>query len=160
MQSRHSASAQPNPSTHSSTPFTEAPELPLPQVPFYSVEYPGYVLPTSVPLAIHNLGGQTSLDTAFKRTASKTDALVELTLRPGNPFAHPIPGDVVGTHNILLKVVKRRRKRRITDSATDDGAIGEYTVQAVGTIPKTVRFRSECIPRPEIARSSDLHRYG
>lgn len=125
-----------------SSPFS-APERQLPQIPFYSVEYPGYVGPSSVPTAVKNLGGQTSIDKAFKRTASKTESLIELALRPGQPFAHPIPGDVVGTNNILLKVVKRRRKRRM-DRDRDDGAMGEYTAEAIGIIPKTARFRSEC----------------
>lgn len=114
-----------------------APERPLPQLPFYSVEYPGYVRPTSIPIAIESLGGQSKLDNAFKR---KTEALLELHLRPGNPFAHPIPGDIVATNNILLKVTKRKRKRR--HDAPEDGAIGEYKVDAVGVISKTVRFRS------------------
>jgi general transcription factor 3C polypeptide 5 (transcription factor C subunit 1) len=122
-------------------PFVEALEHPLPKDPFYSVEYPGYVLPTSVPLAVRNLGGQASLDNAFKRATSKTESLLELTLTPGQPFAHAIPGDVVGTNNILLKIVKRKRKR--VDRDHDDGAIGEYTAEAIGIIPKTVRFRSE-----------------
>lgn len=114
-----------------------APERPLPQLPFYSVEYPGYVRPTSIPIAIESLGGQSKLDNAFKR---KTEALLELHLRPSNPFAHPIPGDVVATNNILLKVTKRKRKRR--HDTPEDGAIGEYKVDAVGVISKTVRFRS------------------
>jgi general transcription factor 3C polypeptide 5 (transcription factor C subunit 1) len=133
----------PTPLEISSGPFIEALESQLPQIPFYSVEYPGYVRPSSVPIAVKNLGGQTSIDNAFKRAASKTESLIELTLRPGQPFAHPIPGDVVGTNNILLKVVKRRRKRRI-DQDWGDGAIGEYTAEAIGIIPKTARFRSEC----------------
>ena len=124
-------------------PPSEAPERPLPKVPFYSVEYPGYVLPTSIPLAVKNLGGQVSIDSAFKRAASKTESLIELTLRPDQPFAHPIPGDIVATNNILLKVVRRRRKRRV-DLEWDDGAIGEYTAEAVGIVPKTARFRSKC----------------
>jgi general transcription factor 3C polypeptide 5 (transcription factor C subunit 1) len=92
-----------------------------------------------VPLAVRNLGGQDSLDNAFKRTALRSETLVELNLRPGNPFAHPIPGDVVSTNNIVLKVVKRRR-RKLNDG---DELIGEYTAEAVGVVPKTVRFRSE-----------------
>ncbi|RDB23140.1 Transcription factor tau subunit sfc1 [Hypsizygus marmoreus] len=123
------------------SPFTEAPEHPLSQVPFYSVEYPGYVRPQSVPIAISNLGGQSTIDNAFKRAASRTEALIELKLRPGQPFAHPVPGDVVATNNILLKIVKRRRKRR-PDGIMEDGAIGEYTAEAIGVIPKTARFRS------------------
>lgn len=126
-------------SSSSSSPPSEAPEHSLPSTPFFSIEYPGYVRPTSVPIAINHLGGQSSLDTAFKRTASKTDALLELSLRPDNPFAHPVPGDVVGTSNMLLKVV--RRKRRKMDGS--GGFIGEYKAEVVGTIVKTVRFRSE-----------------
>jgi general transcription factor 3C polypeptide 5 (transcription factor C subunit 1) len=88
---------------------------------------------------VRNLGGQDSLDNAFKRTALRSETLVELNLRSGNPFAHPIPGDVVATNNIVLKVVKRRR-RKLNDG---DELIGEYTAEAVGVVPKTVRFRSE-----------------
>jgi general transcription factor 3C polypeptide 5 (transcription factor C subunit 1) len=120
---------------------TEAPEHPLPSTPLFSVEYPGYVRPASIPLAINNLGGQSSLHNAFKRTATKTDALLELRLRPDNPFAHPVPGDVVGTSNVLLKVVKRKR-RRVEGQSEQDVPVGEYTAEAVGVVSKTVRFRS------------------
>ncbi|KAJ7283802.1 RNA polymerase III transcription factor IIIC subunit-domain-containing protein [Mycena rebaudengoi] len=115
------------------------PRVPFPLPPFYSIEYPGYVRPTSVPTAVQNLGGQTALDNAFKRSAAKNDAVLELRLRPGNPFAHPIPGDVVPTAHLLLKVVKRKRKNRMD---SDDGALqGEYTATVVGNVSKTVRFR-------------------
>ncbi|OJA20879.1 hypothetical protein AZE42_00865 [Rhizopogon vesiculosus] len=115
---------------------SEAPERPLPSTSFYSIEYPGYVKPESVPLAVNNLGGPSRLETAFKRTAAKNEALLELNLRPGNPFAHPIPGDIVGTSNILLKVVRRKRRH------PDGECIGEFTAEAMGIIPKTARFRS------------------
>ena len=109
---------------------------------FYSIEYPGYVRPESVSKAVHSLGGQSSIDRAFRRSAPKEDSLFELNLRPDNPFSHPLPGDIVPTNNILLRVVKRRLKRPLSD---DDGSqtIGEYTAIAVGVIPKTARFRSE-----------------
>ena len=111
------------------------------QHPFYSVEYPGYVQPSSVPLAISNLGGQSKVDHAFKRTAPKSQqTLLELSLRPGNPFAHPIPGDVVGTNNLLLKVTKRKRKQQV---AGDPCTTGEYTAEVVGVVSKTARFRSD-----------------
>jgi general transcription factor 3C polypeptide 5 (transcription factor C subunit 1) len=139
-----------------------APEHPLPSTAFYSVEYPGYVKPTSVPLAVRNLGGQACLDTVFKRTASKTETLVELKLRPDNPFTHPVPGDVVSTSNILLKVVKRRKKRLDGNGAVEDETIGEYTAEAVGVIPKTVRFRSASVgfEYGGVRHSSLFCRYG
>ncbi|KZT74547.1 hypothetical protein DAEQUDRAFT_720727 [Daedalea quercina L-15889] len=117
-----------------------ASERPLPSAHFYSVEYPGYVRLGSVALAIERLGGQQKVENAFKRAPSKTESLLELSLRTGNPFAHPITGDVVSTSNILLKVVKRKWKRR--GGAAADATIGEYTVEALGMIPKTARFRS------------------
>lgn len=129
----------------SSTIRSEAPERPLPSTPFYSIEYPGYVKPESVPLAVSNLGGHSRLETAFKRTAAKNEALLELNLRPGNPFAHPIPGDIVSTNNILLKVVRRKRRN------PNGECVGEFTAEAVGVIPKTARFRSESNSRLQVS---------
>ena len=111
----------------------------LSQTQFYSIEYPGYIKPASIPYALHTLGGSSSVDSAFKRTANKAETLLELNMRPENPFAHPIPGDVVSTNNILMKIVKRKRRR----APGQDDPGGEYTVEPVGIISKTVRFRSE-----------------
>ena len=119
---------------------TSAPERPLPSNHFCSVEFPGYVQPGSVPQAIRTLGGQGSLDAAFRRNAPKQDSLLELNFRPDNPFSHPVPGDIVPTNNILLRVVKRKRRRLNPDGTTE--TVGEYTASAVGVIPKTARFRS------------------
>ena len=137
-------SKRPSGDDHGTPAPAPAPERPLPNTHFYSVEYPGYVNPTSAPLAIERLGGQQSIDTAFRRATGRdrVESLLELHLRPGNPYAHPVPGEVVPTSNIVLKVVKRKRRRQEGDLM--DGSIGEYTVQAVGVIPKTARFRSEC----------------
>ncbi|GBE79154.1 hypothetical protein SCP_0203510 [Sparassis crispa] len=121
-----------------------APSHPLSSTHFYSIEYPGYVQPTSIPLAVERLGGQTSIETAFKRVSAKNESLLELHLRPGIPFAHPVPGDIVPTSNVLLKVIKRKRKRPNVEEVTgvrEEEQVGEYTVEAVGVIPKTVRFR-------------------
>lgn len=118
----------------------QAPERPLLQTQFYSVEYPGYVQDASVPKAVQNLGGQTRLDQAFKRMAPKTESLIELALHPENPFAHPIPGDVVNTNNLVLKVTKRRRKK--CEGDPEDAVLGEYKAEIVGVTAKTVRFRS------------------
>jgi general transcription factor 3C polypeptide 5 (transcription factor C subunit 1) len=118
-----------------------APLRPLPTTQFYSIEYPGYVKATSVPLALERLGGQASVDAAFKRGSGKNECALELNMRPGNPFSHPIPGEVLPSSNILMKVVKRRRKKRLLNG--DEELVGEYTIEAVGVIPKTARFRSE-----------------
>ncbi|KAG9219138.1 hypothetical protein CCMSSC00406_0001548 [Pleurotus cornucopiae] len=117
---------------------SQAPARPLPTTSIYAVEYPGYVKLSSVPQAIENLGGQACLENAFKRT--NADGLVELKLRPHNPFSHPIPGETVPTNNIILKIVKRKRKQARAPYA--DGFEGEYTATAVGVATKTVRFRS------------------
>lgn len=118
--------------------MSEARQHPLPQVPFYSVEYPGYVRPSSTHIAISNLGGQSKLDNVFRHATSKPESLLELSLRPNNPFAHHISGEAVATNNIVFKIVKRRRKNR------DEG---EYTAEAVGVAHKTVRFRCTCYIR-------------
>ncbi len=131
---------QPEASTSASTNASiEARPLPLPSTPFYVVEYPGRVKPTSVPEAVKTLGGLGSLENAFKRGATKAETLVELHLRPDNPFAHPIPGSVVASNALLMKVVKRKKKRR----HPGDPVVGHYTTEVVGVIPKTVRFRSK-----------------
>ena len=123
-----------------------APAHEFPTAHFYSIEYPGYVRPESVSKAIHTLGGQSSIDRAFRRSAPREDSLFELNLRPDNPFSHPLLGDLVPTNNILLKVVKRKRKQLRPDDVDGAQAVeGEYTAVAVGVIPKTARFRSEQI---------------
>ncbi len=126
-----------------------APERALPQAHFYSIEYPGYVRQQAVPQAVQSLGGQHRVDRVFKRTAhSRADALIELALHPDNPFAHPIPGDVVPANNLLLKVTRRRRKRA---PGVEDPPLGDYTAEVVGVLAKTARFRSAstllvCVP--------------
>ena len=100
--------------------------------------------PASAPLAVARLGGQPAVDAAFRRAGAR-EALLELRLRPDAPYAHPIPGEVVPTSNVVLKVVKRTRKRTEGDEGSGDGAVGEYTAVAVGTVLKTARFRSECL---------------
>lgn len=119
-----------------------APKHLLPAVHYYSVEYPGYVMTESLHKAIKNLGGKHQLDYAFRRATKKQDCGVEVKLRPDNPFSHPIAGDMVSTNNILLKVVRRKRKPT-PGLESSYGSLGEYKVEAVGTVHKTARFRSQ-----------------
>ncbi|KAI0698905.1 RNA polymerase III transcription factor IIIC subunit-domain-containing protein [Cytidiella melzeri] len=120
--------------------WESAPLRPLPTTCFYSIEYPGYVKATSIPLALERLGGQANVDAVFKRGGSKSDVPLELNMKPSNPFTHPITGEVIPASNILLKVVKRKRKRQPSDG--DNEVLLEYTVEAVGVIPKVARFRN------------------
>ena len=126
------------------TTSSPAPEIQIPPVRIYSVEYPGYVQPTSVPEAVRTLGGQQALEKAFRKS-SKPDAFLELKYRPDNPFAHPIAGEVVQTNSILLKIVKRKRKRAegVSTDEREAGPVGEYIVEPVGLIPGTARFRGK-----------------
>lgn len=79
----------------------------IPQKPFYSIEYPGYVRPTSVPRAIARLGGEKIVSEAFRKNLN-----VDLKLHnPGKrPFAHPPSGKTVEVQNLVLKVTRRKRR--------------------------------------------------
>ncbi|KAJ3924840.1 MAG: hypothetical protein NXY57DRAFT_1044605, partial [Lentinula lateritia] len=58
-------------------------------------EVSSQVLVETVPQAICNLGGPSSLETAFRHGASKSETLVELNLQPDDSFVHPVPVEVV-----------------------------------------------------------------
>jgi general transcription factor 3C polypeptide 5 (transcription factor C subunit 1) len=115
----------------------------LPSHTFHSVEYPGYVQTPSVPRAVLNLGGQERLETAFKRSAKKEDMLLELRLRPEDPFAHPIAGEIVSTSGVVVKVVKKKRKRPMGEDISPATVTGHFTVTPVGIVAKTARFRGK-----------------
>ncbi|KAI0092586.1 RNA polymerase III transcription factor IIIC subunit-domain-containing protein [Irpex rosettiformis] len=127
-----------HPQIQSSSQSKPAPLRPLPSMHFYSIEYPGYVKSTSVPLALERLGGQANIEAAFKRGGNKSECALELSMKPGNPFTHPIPGEVLPASNILLKVSKRRLKKKNSKSEI----VGEYKIEAVGVVAKSARFRS------------------
>lgn len=80
------------------------------------------------------------IDSVFRRNAPRAEVLLELSLRPDGVFSHPVPGDVVGTNNLVLKVRKRRRKN--TSCQDNNPALGEYKVELLGVVSRTVRFRS------------------
>ena len=123
---------------------TPAPSHALQQDTLYSVEYPGYVAHGSIPIAINQLGGPDSLDAAFRRTSARKTPLLEINFRTSNPFSHPIPGNIVSTSNLLLKVVKRKYKSSSSSgSRFSSPFVGAYTTSIIGIINKTARFRSE-----------------
>src|ERR1700733_12280747 len=108
-----------------------APSQTLPQTTFYSIEYPGYVSTSDKSYArvVRQVGGQAALNAAFKRNATRKESFLELNLRPENPLSHPILGDIVGTSNLLLKVVKRRYRtpRPCSGSNETQQMTGEFT---------------------------------
>lgn len=79
----------------------------IPQKSLYSIEYPGYVRPTSVQRAIARLGGEKIVSEAFRKNLN-----IDLKLHdPGTrPFAHPPSGKTVEVQNLVLKVTRRKRK--------------------------------------------------
>lgn len=111
----------------------------LPHTRYHAIEYPGYVRPESTLIAIENLGGYESLTNVIGRSGSKSNIVPELTLDASSSFSHPVPGGTAITHNLVLKVVKRKRR-----SATGE-IVGQYTAEVAGVIPRTIRFRSELV---------------
>ncbi|KAJ3847681.1 RNA polymerase III transcription factor IIIC subunit-domain-containing protein [Lentinula lateritia] len=133
------------PSRSTTTTNDQAQSHPLPQTHFYSVEYPGYVQPASVPQAIRNLGGPSSLEMAFRRGASKSETLVELKFQPDDSFVHPVPGEVVANNSIVIRITRRKRKGSVMPGLNELGQhelLGDFKAEAVGILHKTVRFRS------------------
>lgn len=113
--------------------------IPLSHTSFYSVEYPGYVAPQSVPKAVERLGGPHNVTETFKRGLK-----IDLRLKDNDLWAHPPTGQTVSTHNLLLKVVRRKRKQGpSTASSEDSESLGQFTTEVMGMIPKTIRFRSK-----------------
>ena len=119
-----------------------APSHPIPEKAFYSIEYPGYVKPTSIDRVIDSMGGPTRMDYCFKHKKE----LIELMLQPDNAFAHPISGDIMSTSNMVLKVTKRKKKQppgpSVAGPSGDTEERGQYTAKVAGITSKTVRFRS------------------
>ncbi|KZO98023.1 hypothetical protein CALVIDRAFT_496565, partial [Calocera viscosa TUFC12733] len=132
--------AEAGPSHSQPPPYPPARPRPLPTTTYYTLEYPGLLRsPASLPAAIHTLGGQDALDAAFRRNSSVRP--IELSFRPGEPFAHPVTGEVSDFRGVVVKVVKRKRKRRGEDKEGEDEG-GVYTTEALGVARKVARFRA------------------
>ena len=160
-------------STDEAAPAYEvAPSYDIHQKSFYSIEYPGYVRPVSVPRAITRLGGEKRVSEAFRKNLN-----VDLKLHdPGTRlFAHPPSGKTVEVQNLVLKVTRRKRKVvvpkkepetlgndvEMQDSDQDtpgpgwEGmpfanalreattSKGEFKIEVLGRLQKTMRFRSK-----------------
>lgn len=123
-----------------------APPLVVPPTSFVSVEYPGPLRSADAHAnALRAVGGLKAVTYSVNQDQVGPDGVgLELNLRPDEIFSHPITGEAVATNNVLLRVVKRRRKnpRRGPDGTIVQGEEGVYSVEAVGAIRRTFRFRS------------------
>ncbi|CAG8570655.1 8679_t:CDS:2 [Diversispora eburnea] len=125
--------------------YEKAPNKIIPSQQLFSVEYPGYV--KNMDKILQTLGGRKGLKKAVN------EDLMELRFRPGDPFCHPINGDVIPTSNLLLKVswkrkkIKKRVSKRLVEeednNQSDDRNIKDLDFQVIGIISKTCRFRGK-----------------
>lgn len=104
---------------------------------FAAIEYPGPV--NSIPRALKTLGGLPHISSVLTNPPSPA-RVIELSLNPKNHFFHPVQANVVETGNIVLKVVRRRRK---TPKRGADGQleVGVFSVEVAGVASRTVRLR-------------------
>lgn len=157
---------QPGPSRYLDQHVT-APVRPIPLAPLLSVEYPGFIQPSPASLqrALFTIGGPARLETLLepppppvaaerKAVAGHSGSLpiVELnySLTSDAPevveaarWKHPILGQVIDGDKLVLRVRKRRKVRVNRETGERDRLeAGEYTMEVIGPVAKTVRFRS------------------
>jgi hypothetical protein len=148
-----------------------APVHPIPLAPLLSVEYPGYIQPSPASLqrALFTIGGPTRLETLLEPPApgpypaerkvvaghSAGLPIVELnySLTSDAPevieaarWKHPVLGQVIDGDKLVLRVRKRRKVRINRETGERERLeAGEYTMDVLGPVAKTVRFRSTCL---------------
>ncbi|GAA5913969.1 hypothetical protein JCM6882_002583 [Rhodosporidiobolus microsporus] len=104
---------------------------------FATLEYPGPV--RSVDAALGSVGG---IDRVSDALSSDQPKPIELNLQPDNPFFHTIPAHTAKTNNVVVKIVKKRRKRPLRDEQGRVIEEGVFTLEPVGIEQQTVRFRA------------------
>ncbi|KAI7892907.1 RNA polymerase III transcription factor IIIC subunit-domain-containing protein [Mucor mucedo] len=105
--------------------------IPIGKKKYFCVEYPGYVKRTE--RAIETMGGIKSLTEAVA-----DNSFVELRFRATDMFSHPINGYVVKSSKLLVKVTRRVKKVKYSDTIIEDPS---WKVEVEGVISKTLRFR-------------------
>ncbi|KAI8372820.1 RNA polymerase III transcription factor IIIC subunit-domain-containing protein, partial [Radiomyces spectabilis] len=108
--------------------FEPAPNLPIGKKKYLCVEYPAIVKNTH--RAIDAMGGEKALAASLVH-----ETPIELRFRPGDPFSHPINGDIVPSSKLLVKVTRRVKSGQPTEEA-------EIKTELLGTVSKTLRFRT------------------
>ncbi|KAI8637625.1 RNA polymerase III transcription factor IIIC subunit-domain-containing protein [Parasitella parasitica] len=112
-----------------------SPLIPIEKKKFLCIEYPGFVKRTD--RAIRTLGGESILSEALSN-----DDQVQLRYRAKDIFSHPINGDFLDTCKLLAKVTRRVKKNKKTGEIVQDDSDAPWTIQILGTVEKTVRFRA------------------
>ncbi|GAA5834129.1 hypothetical protein JCM9279_004225 [Rhodotorula babjevae] len=108
---------------------------------FAAVEYPGPV--ASVDKALSNLGGLARVSRTLEADLAVAAAKpLELDLDPDNRWLHSVPGHIATGANIVCRVIKRRRKVPKRDEHGQVVEEGVYSIQPVGHLQQTVRFRA------------------
>ncbi|KAK4705743.1 general transcription factor 3C polypeptide 5 (transcription factor C subunit 1), partial [Phenoliferia sp. Uapishka_3] len=105
---------------------------------FVGIEYPGPV--KNVSRALKSMGGLDHISRTLIAPPGPALA-IELNLNGSNKFHHPVQAGVLDSGNVVMKVVKRRRKRPKVDESGQEIDAGFYTIEAIGVASKTVRFR-------------------
>ncbi|GAA5915942.1 hypothetical protein JCM8208_003672 [Rhodotorula glutinis] len=119
---------------------------------FAAVEYPGPV--HSVDNALAHLGGLASVSRALEANPAHK---LELDLDPANRWLHSVQGDVAAGANIVCRVVKRKRKVPKRDEHGQVVEEGVYSIQPVGHLQHTIRFRAmaDFTFTPEVSAGPD-----
>jgi len=111
------------------------PPLNSPDAHLLSIEFPGYVKESteSVEKFIEMCGGMSAIVKTYERSMGGKQSSIDLRYRPDNPYHHPIPGEVLNSANLLLRIVRRRKKGQEE---------WQENAEIVGVIGKTCRFRT------------------
>ena len=131
-----------------------------------SIEYPGPV--SSVTKALESVGGidkvsqslthhdandnddereaqqqQQQQGASAGSSAPINKSYIELDFNKHDAFSHKIKSSTNSTGNIVIKLVKRKRKHSITDDKGQLVHSGVYTMQVAGVTTRSIRFRGQ-----------------
>lgn len=134
------SNAAAGPSTLLPPPKTSWGEKPLPRATYRSIEYPG---PVAYPDLIHTVIRPLDIEECFNANIADARQL-EMRYRGAGPEAErsavPVRGTRVASQKMLVKLTKRRKKA-LPGQTQPPGGEGVFTVDVIGSIPQTVRFR-------------------
>lgn len=116
---------------------------------FVSIEYPGRVLNDHE--AFKTMGGIDGISAVHSKENRKYNKVsiltclsicliqvfirIELRFRPNDPFCKPTHGEQTATSNLLIRLVKKTRRNKITNEEQVS-----YETKLEGVITKTYRF--------------------